>query len=208
MAELSGPLLGLLGGAGVVAADDLRDEVVAAVCADENERLLPCLVQVVRAAAEDAAAERRAAPALAALTRHCIARLEARLARPARGEGDWSIVLPSGCDCDLCGTLGVFLADPVRQRLEWPLAQQLRGHIHQRLDAAELPVHHETRRVGRPYTLIVTKTKELFEREARERQTLQADLEWLKLRPGPTPPTGARSRIPRAGAGRRPPDPG
>ena len=110
---------------------------------------------------------RSAAPALAALTRHCIGQLEARLARPARSAGDWSIALPDGCRCELCSSLGAFLADPVRQQLEWPLAQQGRGHIHQRIDASELPVHHETRRSGRPYTLILSKTGELFEREAR-----------------------------------------
>ena len=101
VAALSGPLLGILGGAGAIAADDLKDEVVAAVCADENEPLLPCLVQAVRTAAEDAASESRAAPALEALTRHCIWRLEARLALPARGEGDWSIAVPDGCRCAL-----------------------------------------------------------------------------------------------------------
>jgi hypothetical protein len=208
VAELSEPLLGLLESAGVVAADDLRDEIVAAVCADENELLLPCLVQVVRTAAKEKVSERGAAPALAALARHCIARLEARLAVPARGEGDWSLALPAGCHCELCGTLAGFLADPGRQRFDWPLAQQLREHIHQRLGAAELPVRHETRRSGRPYTLILTKTKELFDREARERQSWQSDLDWLRQRPGSTPSTGARPETPPADAGRRSPDPG
>ena len=87
-----------------------------------------------------------------------------------------AVALPDGCRCELCSRLGAFLADPVRQRLEWPLAQQSRGHIHQRIDASELPVRHETRRSGRPYTLILSKTKELFEREARERRSWQSDL--------------------------------
>ena len=177
VAALSAPLHGLLGSAGAVAADDFRDEVVAALCTAENEPLLPCLVQVVRAAAKEKAQPgRSAAPALAALTRHCIGQLKARLAQPARSAGDWSIVLPDGCRCELCSSLGTFLADPVRQRLEWPLAQQSRGHIHQRIDASELPVRHETRRSGRPYTLILSKTEELFEREARERRSWQSDL--------------------------------
>jgi 2OG-Fe(II) oxygenase superfamily len=207
VAALSRPLLGLLGGAGVIAADDLRDEVVAAVCADENELLLPCFVQVVRGAAEETgemATERRAAPALEALTRHCIGRLAARLARPARGEGDWSIALPAGCGCELCRGLDVFLADPARQRFEWPLATEGRRHVHQRIDDAELPVRHETRRSGRPYTLVLAKTKELFEREARERQAWQSDLAWLRLRLQPTPSAAAQPETPRAGPGRRP----
>jgi hypothetical protein len=52
-------------------------------------------------------------------------------------------------------------------------------HVHQRLDAHELPVRHETRRSGSPYALVLTKTEDLFAREAAERRSLQADLEWL-----------------------------
>ena len=72
-----------------------------------------------------------------------------------------------------------FLVDPQRARLEWPLAKEGRRHVLRRLDAHELPVLHETRRSGRPYTLVLTKNRELFEREAAERRAWQADLEWL-----------------------------
>jgi hypothetical protein len=63
--------------------------------------------------------------------------------------------------------------------LEWPLAKERRQHIHRRIDAAELPVTHVTRRQGRPFTLVLTKTDNLFagERKARERD--EADLKWL-----------------------------
>jgi hypothetical protein len=67
-------------------------------------------------------------------------------ARLARSAGDWSIALPDGC------------------------------RIHQWIDASELPVHHETRRSGRPYTLILSKMGELFEGEARERRSWQSEL--------------------------------
>jgi hypothetical protein len=106
-------------------------------------------------------------------------RLRARLARPARAGDDWSIELPGGCACELCGTLRSFLADPARRTLEWPLAQDRRSHVHSRIDQAELPVTHQTRRQGRPYTLVLTKTAQLFEREAQQRTRDQADLDWL-----------------------------
>ena len=109
----------------------------------------------------------------------CAARLRARLARPPRANDDWSIALPGGCACELCGTLGTFLADPARRRFEWPLAQQRRRHVHSRIDAAELPVRHETRRKGRPYTLVLTKDRALFDRERQARIRDAADLEWL-----------------------------
>ena len=44
---------------------------------------------------------------------------------------------------------------------------------------AELPVTHKTRRHGRPYTLVLTKTAHLFERERQARVQQQADLDWL-----------------------------
>lgn len=38
-------------------------------------------------------------------------------------------------------------------------------HIHSRIDVTELPVTHHTRRSGRPYTLVLIKTHELFARD-------------------------------------------
>jgi len=40
-------------------------------------------------------------------------------------------------------------------------------------------VTHVTRRFGRPYTLVLTKTEALFQREAIERRSFAADLAWL-----------------------------
>jgi predicted 2-oxoglutarate/Fe(II)-dependent dioxygenase YbiX len=110
----------------------------------------------------------------------CAGRLRTRLARPQRASGDWSIELPArGCTCDLCDPLRVFLEDKSRRTLEWPLAQQRRQHVHSRIDAAELPVTHVTRRQGRPYTLVLTKDETLFAREREARITDETDLAWL-----------------------------
>jgi len=73
----------------------------------------------------------------------------------------------------------VFLEDKSRRAFEWPLAQQRRQHVHSRIDAAELPVSHVTRRQGRPYALVLNKTEALFAREQEARIRDQADLEWL-----------------------------
>ena len=113
----------------------------------------------------------------------CAARLRARLARPQRAPGDWSIELPAGgCTCDLCGTLRVFLEDKSRRTFEWPLAKQRRQHVHARIDAAELPVTHVTRRQGSPYILVLNKTEALFAREQEARIRDETDLEWLAAR--------------------------
>ncbi len=50
------------------------------------------------------------------------------------------------------------------------------------IDAAELPVSHRARRTGRPYTLVLTKTADLFEREEQARRRDEADLSWLRAR--------------------------
>jgi len=120
------------------------------------------------------------------LATDCAARLRVRLARPPRAPGDWSIELPAGgCTCDLCDTLRAFLSDKSRRTFEWPLAKQRRQHIHSRIDAAELPVSHLTRRQGRPYTLILTKTGALFAREQEARIRDESDLEWLEAKWAP-----------------------
>ena len=173
LAALAKPVLGFLESTAVVEADDLRDEAVTFLCADENELLLPCLIKMLRAAGTTEA------PGLDDIQGHCVRLLEARLEKPARNEDDWSIALPPGCGCKLCATLGEFLADPEESRREWPLAKEGRKHVHRRIDAHELPVRHETRRSGRPYTLVLTKTGALFEREAAQRRSWRDDLEWL-----------------------------
>lgn len=178
LGELARPLLAVLEGTAEVAAADLRDEVVA-TCCEQGDDLLACLVPALRAAQTLPPATRTAA-GLDRIARHCAERLEARLARPPRADDDWSIELPGGCDCADCDVLVGFLADPDRQTFEWPLAKDRRRHVHTMLDGAELPVHHQTRRAGRPYTLVLTKTADVFERDRQARRHDEADLTWLR----------------------------
>jgi hypothetical protein len=115
-----------------------------------------------------------------ALAADCAAWLRSRLARPQRAADDWSVELAAGgCACELCTTLREFLAARDRRTLEWPLAKDRRQHVHSRIDAAELPVSHLTRRQGRPYTLVLDKTGELFTAATKARSRDQADLDWL-----------------------------
>lgn len=81
-----------------------------------------------------------------------------------------------GCGCDLCDTLGTFLVSRTQRAFEWPLAKDGRRHVHTQIDSADLPVQHQTRRQGRPYTLVLTKTDELFTRAMTARRTAGADL--------------------------------
>ena len=179
LGDLAPSILGLLSATAVIGADDLRDEAVRRLCVDDDQALLACVIKVLRTAVRTTAAPARAAAGLDALAQHSERQLRARLARPARADDDWSIAAPGGCGCDLCATLYAFLTDSTRRQLEWPLAKDGRAHVHHTLDAHELPVRHQTRRTGRPYTLVLTKTDELIERDRQARRRDEADLAWL-----------------------------
>jgi hypothetical protein len=162
---LSSPLVRLL----EAADDEQRDQVVTALrrCGDN---VLECLMPALRLAAPGCGLDQ--------IARDCRDRLGAVIAQPLRVEDDWSIAW-TGCECELCATLRTFLGSRSRKRLEWPLAKDGRRHVHGQIDAAELTVRHDTRRQGRPYTLVLTKTDELFTREKDKRHTAAAYLAWL-----------------------------
>ncbi|MGH3183315.1 MAG: hypothetical protein ACRDOE_15640, partial [Streptosporangiaceae bacterium] len=178
---LGRPLASVLSAAAAIGAADTRDAVSGHI------RKLQDAVTALEMSALRAAAElplsrdgARGNVGFGDLAADCARRLRARLARPQRPSGDWSIELPAGgCTCDLCDTLRVFAEDKSRRTFEWPLAQQRRQHVHSRIDAAELPVTHQTRRQGRPYTLVLNKTDALFAREQEARIRDETDLEWL-----------------------------
>ena len=97
----------------------------------------------------------------------------------------------------LGGPLASFLEDTSRRTFEWPIPKERRQHVHSRIDAAELPVTHVTRRQGRPYTLVLNKTDALFAREQEARTRDETDLKWLAGVWSPFPsfePTARRTR--------------
>jgi hypothetical protein len=110
---------------------------------------------------------------------HCTKEITTRLNAPVRVNDDWSIAMFVRCSCNLCATLTRYLRAQEKVRLEWPLAKSGRAHIHGIIDSHDLPVTHNTRRVGSPFTLILEKTVAVFERDAVQRQLLQSALQWL-----------------------------
>ena len=169
LAELGKPLAGLLAAAGGTA---LAGEIVA-VLREHGDDGLACLLPMLRAAGPGPSAP------LEELARDCERRLTAITEHPARADDDWSVSWSGGCGCELCGTLGGFLADRSERTLEWPLAEARRKHVKGQISAAELPVRHEIWKFGSPHTLVLTKTDDLFRREARARKDAAASLEWL-----------------------------
>src|SRR4051794_34606653 len=172
---LSSPLARVL----EAADDELRDEITAAL-RTYGDNVIECLMPALRLA------DARRTAGLDAVARDCAERLGAIIAQPQRDEDDWSIAW-TGCGCGLCATLGTFLGSRSQRVFEWPLAKDGRRHVHTQVDAAGLPVRHQTRRHGRPYTLMLTKTDELFTRASDAQHRAVTDLAWLRsTRTGPS----------------------
>ena len=195
LGDLGKPLASVLTAAAATGAASTRD-AVGGYIRKQEDAVTALEMSALRAATEMSRDGTRGDAGFGDLAADCAARLRARLARPQRAPADWSIELPAGgCTCDLCGTLRVFLEDKSRRTFEWPIAKQRRQHIHSRIDAAELPVTHVTRRRGSPYTLVLNKTEALFAREQEARTRDETDLEWLAAQPS----SGRWTTTPRPG---------
>jgi hypothetical protein len=173
----SGAVLGLVRASHAARAPKLGQEVIGMLLSGELPPQLP--LRVLRRAHQTVKAS---ANLLADVHQYCVRVCEACLARPARPADDWSIVVPAQkiSPDALDAPLRQFLAAPARQRMEWPLAAEKRQLIHQYIERHELPLHHETRRSGRPFTLVLQKTQALFQRDAAERLRWRKDRDWLQ----------------------------
>jgi hypothetical protein len=178
LTELGQPLTAVLVAASR-AGESARVEEITDFARQQPHEVIPLLLAALRDAAQLAPDIQQQA-GFGDLARGCAARLRVLLGRPRRADDDWSIQLPpGGCTCDLCPTLKAFLAASARHTYEWPLATGSRQHIHSQIDAAELPVTHVTRRTGRPYTLVLTKTQRLFDAEREAHARDEGALQWL-----------------------------
>lgn len=164
------PLIAILESTVVVDAADLQEKIVRHLAGARTERRVDVLTALLRAIRLP----------LSPLHELCVEALTGWLSAPPRASSDWSIAADLGCRCERCRTLAAFLLAPDRRVLEWPLAKDHRAHVHQIIDGHELPVAHQTRRSGRPYTLVLTKHEALFEHAAARRQRWADDLAWLR----------------------------
>lgn len=175
LAELATPTAGLL-----VAAAAADPDVISAVTRTlDQDDLTSVLMQVLRAVMDaDPGAGQRFSDLFALAVR----RLRTRLAMPTRGPDDWSIQPRGACrsGCRECDNLDAFLLDPARRTVAWPLSEYYRRHIEDRIRRHELPVDHRTIKSGRPYTIELTKSAQLFAREAQQRSDDQESLVWLE----------------------------
>jgi hypothetical protein len=176
--ESSRPIVGLLAAAAVASDRELQTTIGKRLTAERGYPVAGALA-VLRAGAPHGATMLGLDPLRENWTRV----LTELVATQPRRPGDWSITTKLGCKCELCARLGQFLRAANQQQFDWPLAKDRRAHVHGTITSYELPVTHVTRRVGSPYTLVLTKTRALFTRDAAERATWVRDLAWLRESP-------------------------
>ena len=177
LSALVPPLRAILRSTVMIGALDAQESIVRQLAAARTERRVDVLTALLRATPKRDADLRHA---LCPLHELCTESLTAWLSAPRRDPGDWSILAELGCRCEKCRKLDAFLIAREWRVFEWPLAKEHRAHIHQIIERHELPVAHQTRRTGRPYTLVLAKRETLFDREAARRKQWLKDLEWLK----------------------------
>jgi hypothetical protein len=198
LATLAVPTLRLFESCLASGRKDVHDQMRRFLSSSEYPAL--ALANLLEAARRTYEAREFDALDCAALQSQCASKLETLLATPTRAKDDWAIAPPGRCSCELCAELSRFLVAKSRTTLEWPLAKDRRAHVHGILDGDDLPVTHTTRREGSPYTLVLTKTSALFEREAAERVAWRLGLDRLRNERATRGSADSRPRDRRRGA--------
>ncbi|MGE0787632.1 MAG: 2OG-Fe(II) oxygenase [Sandaracinaceae bacterium] len=172
---------------------NMVDDLVRASSSDESR---DWAIAVLRCARTDMTPHELVAAQLDPAVEAAQKGLKTALAMAPRAVENWSIDVNLGCKCELCRTLSSFLSNADERALSWPLAKHGRQHVHGQIDTHQLPVTHTTERRGSPYTLLLRKTDELFEREQSIRAQRERDLDWLATWPRPEG-VASRRRSPR-----------
>ncbi len=93
---------------------------------------------------------------------HIAESLQRELEEGLRKEDDWSIIINLRCRCEHCKITQSFLRSKTESKKIWPLVQQYRNHISDCLRNLDLPIEIHVEEKGRPYTLVITKTDQLY----------------------------------------------
>ena len=130
------------------------------------DRVLPLVLPELSASHRSLAA---ASPAFARLWQRAADFLLARSGTPPADPVDWVVSSEGlGCGCELCAELVRFCADPVRTSHQVRVRQDRRKHLRTEIRKAGADLSCETERVGSPYTLICTKTRDSHVRRRRQ----------------------------------------
>ena len=130
------------------------------------DRTIPALMEALSA---EHGKPIRVSAAVSALWLHGARFLLSRSSFPPAPPTNWIISAEGlSCDCEHCGELRRFCADPASETLRMPVRKELRGHLRRRIEEGGIDIVCETERRGRPYTLVCVKTRGAFERRLRQ----------------------------------------
>jgi hypothetical protein len=93
----------------------------------------------------------------------CREALQSRTATPPVKPQDYRRTHELSCSCGDCRQLSRFLADPKQRQVRLPLKKERRQHVHQIIESNSCDLTHVTERVGRPFTLVCTKTEASYQ---------------------------------------------
>ena len=87
------------------------------------------------------------------------------VAKGPRDSNDWSIDIEMPCHDADCKKVASFLKSKKETIFPFPLKKERRRRIHNKIESLGIPVSHETLREGSPYTLMLKKLPEMFQKE-------------------------------------------
>jgi hypothetical protein len=119
-------------------------------------------------------------PPLAAWLASVRRRLESATARRPVPPTDWARPADVACDCQCCGRLKAFLADPANEVGRIPAREDLRLHLIHIINKHQCDVKYALERKGSPYSLVLTKTTGSFDRALKR---FEADCRLLSALP-------------------------
>ena len=124
------------------------------------------------------------------LLSHCISCLVASSSRVIPCPTNWSEMVTFSCSCNDCQGLMQFLRHPVEKQGWFKMAKGRRDHLQHHLRVKKCSVAVSTECVGSPHTLVVTKTREAYERDCQRVQKERSILSRLRALNGESSSTG------------------
>ena len=106
---------------------------------------------------------------------------------PLQSPRDWYVEASLKCNCQACRRLKWFCRDPVSRTGVFPMRQELRRHLRNKVRKHRLSIDTRTQKKGNPYRIICTKNRSDHKGRLAE---YEADILSMKLLIE-TPPAGA-----------------
>lgn len=97
--------------------------------------------------------------AFSTLWRHAVDSLLSRSANRPESPRDWYVAASLRCNCQACRRLKWFCRDPVSRTGVFPMRQELRRHLRDKVRKHRLPMDTRTQKKGKPYRIICTKNR-------------------------------------------------